>query len=152
MEPHKNTLADEQETTRHSKKNLSETNRHIGRRIQILRKELGMSLQEMSDMMGISVRLLQDYEAGKEDIKADYLYGVSKALNIPLDFFFGALSDQTFTDDVLSLVQGKKLAEAFSKIKDKQIKEKIKAFILCISSENEAGGNVSGSGSSNKIH
>lgn len=61
---------------------------HIGQRIKQRRVELGMSQPDLAHKLGISWEQLIKYEAGDNPITCGRLYELSRALNVPMLWFF----------------------------------------------------------------
>lgn len=61
---------------------------HVGRRIKQRRVELGMSQQDLADKLNISWEQLIWYEAGDSPITCGRLYEFSRALSVPMLWFF----------------------------------------------------------------
>jgi transcriptional regulator with XRE-family HTH domain len=57
------------------------------------RIELGLSQPELAAELGITFQGLYKYEKGKNRISASRLYGLSKALGVPVTFFFEGIAE-----------------------------------------------------------
>src|SRR5262249_8319735 len=64
---------------------------HVAMRVRQRRIELGMSQPKLAAALGISFQHLYKYEKAKIRIGASRLYGLSKALGVPIAFFFEGL-------------------------------------------------------------
>ena len=60
----------------------------VGRRIAERRATLGMTQIDMSNQLSVSYQQLHKYEKGINRVSAGRLYEISKALQVPVDFFF----------------------------------------------------------------
>lgn len=61
---------------------------HVGSRIRARRLILGMSQQKLAAALGISFQQLQKNERGSNRIACSRLVDLSKALDVPVQFFF----------------------------------------------------------------
>src|SRR5690606_42103898 len=61
---------------------------HVDQRIKQLRVELGMSQQDVASKLGISWEQLIKYESGDNPITRGRLYELSRALEVPMPWFF----------------------------------------------------------------
>ena len=65
---------------------------HVAMRVRQRRIELGLTQPELAGELGITFQNLYKYEKGKNRISAGRLYGLSKALGVPVTFFFEGLA------------------------------------------------------------
>jgi transcriptional regulator with XRE-family HTH domain len=61
---------------------------HVDQRIKQRRVELGMSQQDLASKLGISWEQLIKYESGDNPITRGRLYELSRALEVPMPWFF----------------------------------------------------------------
>lgn len=61
----------------------------IGAKIANARQDASLSQEELAKKVGISRGYLAQIETGKGNVKAELLGKFSKALNVPLSYFFG---------------------------------------------------------------
>jgi transcriptional regulator with XRE-family HTH domain len=66
----------------------------VGARLQLRRRELGLSQTELGEKLGLSFQQVQKYEAGKNRVSAGVLYEISKALSVPVGYFFEDLKSR----------------------------------------------------------
>ncbi|WP_209442418.1 helix-turn-helix domain-containing protein [Neoroseomonas oryzicola] len=64
---------------------------HVGARMRLRRRFLGMSQTKLADAIGITFQQVQKFERGLSRIAASRLHDVSRALDVPVSFFFDAL-------------------------------------------------------------
>jgi transcriptional regulator with XRE-family HTH domain len=69
----------------------SSVDRHVGQRIRDRRVMLGLSQHQMAEMIGVTYQQAHKYERGINRISAGRLYEISRALNVPITFFFDGL-------------------------------------------------------------
>jgi transcriptional regulator with XRE-family HTH domain len=60
----------------------------VGARIQLRRRQLGLSQATLGEKFGVSFQQVQKYESGKNRVSAGVLYEISKALDVPIGYFF----------------------------------------------------------------
>ena len=101
---------------------------------------MGMSQEKLGDQLGVTFQQVQKYEKGLNRIGASRLQNASRALEVPVEFFFrdapqfdsgdpaGGVPDTTSTDlvtDFLSSNDGVELSQAFIRIKDRKLRRRI---------------------------
>ncbi len=88
---------------------------HVGRRVKQRRVALGMSEEDLARVLNTTGQQVMKYEAGDNRISCGRLYELSRALDVPiLWFFIGApgvdlspdLKDVTLADLLRSLSEG----------------------------------------------
>src|SRR5580700_6001719 len=98
----------------------------VGARIRLLRKRRKISQEELGKAIGVTFQQVQKYENGKNRVGASRLHLVAIALNVPIsDFFAGAseTSRSSFaTKSIAFDPQAFRIAEAFTKISDKELR------------------------------
>src|SRR5688500_20347252 len=62
----------------------------VGRRVRSRRLECRLSQTELADRIGVTFQQVQKYEKGVNRIGAGRLQRISEALEVPIQFFFGA--------------------------------------------------------------
>ena len=68
---------------------------HVGRRIQLRRMLLGMSQEKLGEALDLTFQQIQKYENGSNRISAGRLHQLSRALQVPVSYFFEGLDGQT---------------------------------------------------------
>lgn len=107
--------------------------RHVGIRIRLRRRVKGLSQQALADRLGVTFQQLQKYEKGTNRIGAGRLYQLSKALQVPVSYFyedFDPALDPSARDEADSEVianfigsrDGVQLAQAFLRIDDPKVR------------------------------
>ena len=66
---------------------------HVAMRVRERRIELGLTQPELAGELGVTFQNLYKYEKGKNRISAGRLYRLSKALGVPVTFFFEGLAE-----------------------------------------------------------
>ena len=67
---------------------------HVGKRVRHRRWLVGMTQQQLAEKVGIKFQQIQKYETGANRISASRLWDISKAMDVPVNFFFEGLDDQ----------------------------------------------------------
>ena len=62
--------------------------KHVGSRVRMRRLMLDMSQEKLGDELGITFQQVQKYEKGTNRISASRLLEISRALQVPVPFFF----------------------------------------------------------------
>jgi transcriptional regulator with XRE-family HTH domain len=63
----------------------------LGRRLRKRRRSLGLTQSQVADALGVRFQQIQKYESGLNRIAAARLWALSKALGVPLTYFFDGL-------------------------------------------------------------
>lgn len=106
---------------------------HVGRRVRLRRKACGLSQQALATMLGLTFQQVQKYERGTNRISASKLFQIAHALRVPVEFFFGGLSDRSqaeeqaddpasIADALLASQGGLELAKAYLHIRQPRIR------------------------------
>lgn len=61
---------------------------HVGKRIRIRRLLLGLSQAELAKSLQVTQQQLLNYERGTSRVNVSRLYACSRALGVPMEFFF----------------------------------------------------------------
>ncbi|MEQ1929349.1 MAG: helix-turn-helix transcriptional regulator [Parvularculaceae bacterium] len=72
---------------------------HVGMRLRQRRRLLGYTQQKLADEVSIRFQQIQKYESGANRISASRLWSLSKALEVPVSFFFEGLTGDELIDD-----------------------------------------------------
>ena len=121
-------------------KNPNQIDQHVGRRIRWRRQELKLSQDALAEKLGVTFQQVQKYEKGMNRIGASRLQRASRALEVPVEFFFrdapqfdaseqqpgfADTADNNFVADFLSTNEGIELNQAFVQIKDRKVRRRI---------------------------
>ena len=66
----------------------------VGSRVCFRRTEIGLTQQVLAEKLGVTFQQVQKYEKGTNRIGAGRLQEVSKALGVPITYFFQSLSGE----------------------------------------------------------
>jgi transcriptional regulator with XRE-family HTH domain len=101
----------------------------VGERIRLLRRRKKMSQQVLAKELGVTFQQVQKYENGKNRVGASRLQMVATALDVPIaELFGGAQPTSTTSRPTKSVVfdaDALRLAEAFVKISDKELRSSL---------------------------
>ncbi len=70
---------------------------HVGNRVRQRRRLLGMTQQRLADAVRIRFQQIQKYESGANRISASRLWLLSRALEVPISYFFDGVDDTGIT-------------------------------------------------------
>ena len=122
---------------KHAPRSANPVDVHVGTRVRLRRQVLKMSQEKLGDQLGVTFQQVQKYERGANRIGASRLWKISDVLNVPINFFFDGLNDQTaqgeFAEndqmpivyDFINSPDGVALAKAVSQIKSKAVRRQI---------------------------
>ncbi|HXI86307.1 MAG TPA: helix-turn-helix transcriptional regulator [Parvularculaceae bacterium] len=65
---------------------------YVGKRLRQRRRLLGYTQQRLAEEVNIRFQQIQKYESGANRISASRLWSLSKALEVPVSFFFEGLN------------------------------------------------------------
>src|ERR1700722_12933961 len=66
---------------------------HVGKRIRMRRLLLNMNQETLANALGLTFQQVQKYEGGANRVSASRLKHMSEILEVPIEYFFGDLSD-----------------------------------------------------------
>jgi transcriptional regulator with XRE-family HTH domain len=111
--------------------------REIGKRIKARRLLLGHNQQLLAETIGVSYQQVQKYENGTDRVGASRLFAISRALDVPISYFFETelaagstassdyeLESQTVRRTVAT-EEGRTLVLSFGRIRDPQLRTKV---------------------------
>ena len=122
---------------------------HVGSRIRLRRQLMKMSQEKLGDELGVTFQQVQEYERGANRVGASRLYRLSRVLEVPVQFFFEGLNDQTaitamadndqtpIVYDFIQSSDGVSLAESFSRIKDSKVRRRVLELVRTLANEQE---------------
>lgn len=67
------------------------TDQHLGKRLRQRRWMLGLTQTQVGDLVGIKFQQVQKYETGQNRISASRLWELSRALEVPVSYFYEGL-------------------------------------------------------------
>ena len=88
---------------------------HVGQKIRHRRWLVGMTQQQLASAVGIKFQQIQKYESGANRVSASRLWDISRAMNVPVSYFFEGLeegeSGAAESGEDLAVLQDKETAE-----------------------------------------
>lgn len=104
-----------------------ETDLYVSRRLRRRRRLLGMTQQELAVQVGVRFQQIQKYECGANRMTSSRLYGLARAMNVPVQYFFDGLDEQmgpgkpandaeSLESDVLSQKETLELVRAYYRL------------------------------------
>ena len=123
---------------------------HVGRRLRSRRTMLGMSQENLGDAVGVTFQQIQKYERGLNRIGSSRLYEFSRALNVPVAFFFEEFYDEEtgssevaegqfpFEYEKLANKEVLSLVRSYCSISNRLVRKKILALVRSLSNANTA--------------
>lgn len=120
---------------------------HVGARIRLRRLWLRMSQDHLGEKLGVTFQQVQKYERGANRVGASRLWGMSEALEVPIEYFFEGLSDvapgmaegdQTpMVYDFINSPDGVQLAAAYSRITDPRVRRQVLQLVRVLAGDGE---------------
>ena len=133
---------------------------HVGARIRLRRKLLHLTQLQLSELLGLTFQQVQKYEKGLNRVSASSLWDISRVLDVPMDFFFDDMEQETllqsprmlrlnitgenllaedqksFIDDPMHKKETLELVEAYYKIPNRKIAKELFDLIVALSKNN----------------
>ncbi|MEX6505846.1 helix-turn-helix domain-containing protein [Jiella sp. M17.18] len=120
----------------------SEADAVVGRRLRQRRVMLGISQTALARTLGITFQQIQKYESGKNRISAGRLQQMANALDLPIAAFFDpAVWPRQNDEQLLSLAstrEGAELNSAFSRISNREVRERIINLVRAIAAQHRS--------------
>jgi transcriptional regulator with XRE-family HTH domain len=67
---------------------------HVGARMRLRRTLLGLSQERLGGMIGLTFQQVQKYERGANRISCSRLFDLSRALDVPVSYFFDDMPEE----------------------------------------------------------
>jgi transcriptional regulator with XRE-family HTH domain len=83
------------EMIRKPKNVANEIDAHVGSRLRLRRLLLGISQEKLGGALGLTFQQIQKYERGANRVGASRLFDLSKALDVPVSYFFADMPEDT---------------------------------------------------------
>lgn len=64
----------------------------VGRRVRIRRRQLEMTQKQLAKHLGVRFQQIQKYECAQNALSASRLYQVSRALDVPMGYFYEGIA------------------------------------------------------------
>ena len=83
------------EMIRKPKNVANEIDAHVGSRLRLRRLLLGISQEKLGGALGLTFQQIQKYERGANRVGASRLFDLSRALDVPVSYFFADMPEDT---------------------------------------------------------
>jgi transcriptional regulator with XRE-family HTH domain len=130
-----------------SGREVSAVDIHVGRRVRAGRLACGMSQESLAEIVGITFQQIQKYENGMNRIGTGRLYAISRALQLPVAYFFegldkepsrsGGNSNIEMISEALATKEGIRIAIALSRIRNQAVRRRIADLLEAMITESE---------------
>lgn len=107
----------------------------IGKRVKGRRLEVDLSQEKLADLVGVTFQQIQKYENGVNRIAASRLWEMSKALGVPVQYFYEGLSVNGpgvaeeaapgLVYDMMATAEGQRLLQIFGAIKSAKVRRRV---------------------------
>lgn len=67
---------------------------HVGARMRLRRTLLGLSQEKLGELIGLTFQQVQKYERGANRVSCSRLFDLSRALEVPISYFFEDMTDE----------------------------------------------------------
>jgi len=136
-------------SSKHAPRAASAVDVHVGTRIRLRRKSLKMSQEQLGDQLGITFQQVQKYERGTNRVGASRLWGISKVLEVPVQFFYDGLPDSVEKEggepaqppeiyQFINSSDGVALATAVTQIKNRAVRRQILELARSLAAQENA--------------
>ncbi len=131
---------------------------HVGSRVRLRRNLLGMSQTKLGKAIGLTFQQIQKYERGVNRVGASRLFNLSRALDVPVSFFFENLPSAAagggrrrargfgegraaaLEPDLLSRRETMELIRAYYRVKNPRVRKRVLDFLKAIGTPSRAQG------------
>jgi len=131
-----------------SKKEADAVDVYVGQRIRFRRIMLGHSQEDLAKALGLTFQQVQKYEKGTNRIGASRLFAIASCLRVPVGFFFEDMQPgehqlpdvseaEPVNIDFMTSKEAVKLCQAFSRIKDQNVRTNLIQMTNAIAGEVE---------------
>lgn len=109
---------------------------HVGRKLRQIRMMRNYSQTQVARELGLSFQQVQKYEEGSNRVSASRLFQLSEILGVAPEWFFEGIESDTSADQPLD-EEAIRLAAAFARISDERVRDRIRSFVDCLSSDQQ---------------
>jgi transcriptional regulator with XRE-family HTH domain len=135
---------------------------HVGSCLRQRRTALGMSQEKLAASQGVSFQQMQKYERATNRISASRLYHLSKALDVPVTFFFEGITPDTSTTvpgppviseqtDPLDTAEAAELLAAYNALQDPMMRRRLLDLARALATEPKDSATSAGGSGARKI-
>ncbi len=108
---------------------------HVGGRVRLRRNLLGKSQTDLGNALGVTFQQIQKYERGTNRIRASRLYQLCHVLDVPIEYFFEELEDNTSRrspDNVMLKRETLELVDAYYRIPDPKMRDALRRMAIAL--------------------
>ena len=132
---------------------LGPVDNHVGGRVKLRRRMLGLSQQKLAGSLGVTFQQLQKNERGTNRIASSRLFDLSRALDVPIQFFFDEMPAKVAASvrqhdhvikgaahvDSSAFAKGEtiELVRAYYRIKSPSVRKRVRALAETLAVESE---------------
>lgn len=106
---------------------------HVGKQLRIARGLRNLSQEKLATQIGKTFQQLQKYESGANRVSASMLYELSRALDLPISYFFDGLEGEPESNVDIFNKQALMLLGGYSAITNKELRSGLIGLTLAIS-------------------
>ena len=120
---------------------------HVGAKIRLRRKALGITQDALAQMLGLTFQQVQKYERAGNRTSASRLYDLSRALRVPVSYFFEGYDEPDAEGEFTELrperavrrflltTEGVELAEVFPRVKSARLRRKVTDLVTALAGD-----------------
>jgi len=116
---------------------------HVGSRVRQRRTLLGMSQEKLAEALGLTFQQVQKYERGANRLGAGRLYELSRALDVPVSYFFEEVADSEgmreevapYSEDPMARRETLLLVRAYYGIGEQSVRRRILDLMKSLGTE-----------------
>lgn len=120
---------------------------HVGRRLRQQRSYLGFSQEKLGNAVGLTFQQVQKYERGANRIAASRLYQFSRALSVPVSFFYEGVEaaiglgegSSSFDMHPFDNAETRELIRAYYRIQNPKMRKKLLDMAKLLADQQESG-------------
>jgi transcriptional regulator with XRE-family HTH domain len=121
---------------------VSPLDSHLGRRIALRRQQLNMSAADLEKAISMVPGSVARFEAGRQSLNATQLFTLSRALDLPVLYFFEGLSTLNNNTSVEVpaaeyITEAERFLDAYFKIADAKVRGDILGLMKAAAGEQE---------------
>ncbi|HIM77242.1 MAG TPA: XRE family transcriptional regulator [Rhodospirillales bacterium] len=121
---------------------VSPLDSHLGRRIALRRQQLNMSAADLEKAISMVPGSVARFEAGRQSLNATQLFALSRALDVPVLYFFEGLSTLNNNTSVEVpaaeyITEAERFLDAYFKIADDKVRGDILGLMKAAAGEQE---------------
>jgi len=103
---------------------------HVGRRLRLRRTILGLSQEAIGKVIGVTFQQIQKYERGINRMGASRLYDFSRALTVPIAYFYEGYGDYTQSDAgaQLGMAESEMVKFEHNELDSREVRDMMRAY------------------------